>query len=185
MTAEQQQQCNEWLLGNSIGGNVGTGGGSAVSSNSWQIPKTKVIVQNDLKKTPYHPYHRYKVLSAAATAAAMASLSSCGGGGGNNISNCMISSSYNTATDASTSSTATISAVSVSAAGVNLNTLANVTALNVATNDGGVGNVPASVAASATSVTNLLTTPHCNSVVGLSQSTVVVQEPAQVRPMES
>lgn len=160
------------------------------TTNTWPMPKTKVVVQNDLKRTPYHPFQRYKVLS---------------GGGAINCINSSAANLYSTASGSSfvtaglmnanptTSGTATggagsattavVSVMGASTAGLNLNALANVTALNAATAAAaGTKDGPAP-----SNVSNLATTPHCNSVTGLVQSSVVVvqEQPAPVRPMES
>ncbi|XP_013119117.2 uncharacterized protein LOC106096081 isoform X2 [Stomoxys calcitrans] len=205
VSPEQQQQCNEWLLGNNINNITNSGGGgcsgSAATTNSWSMPKTKVIIQNDLKKTPYRPYHRYKVSSiGGAVPAAVGTINitneQCVSTGGCGTANLMASSSYNSTPSAMPAST---TLTSTSTSGINLNTLANVTALNVAaslnSNDAAATTMGGSntnntnvVTSSANVATNLVTTagPHCNSVAGLSQTTAAVaQEPAQVRPMES
>lgn len=191
VTAEQQQQCNEWLLGSSSS-STSTGPGN---QNNWSLPKTKVFVQNDLKKTPYRPYQRYKVLSGNTGGIGGSSSSS----GLNNFITVASNNQqlYNTAIgqlvnvsvanmNASLQNATTLSGggghggSTQGLSNVNLNTLASVTALNAA--GGGVGDN------TTTTVTNLGPTPHCNSVTGLTQSSsvVVVQEqPAQVRPMES
>ncbi|XP_037821313.1 paired amphipathic helix protein Sin3a isoform X2 [Lucilia sericata] len=197
VTAEQQQQCNEWLLGNNNNNTTITTSTSTSSSttNTWLLPKTKVIVQNDLKKTPYRPYQRYKVLSSSVVN------TTAGGGGINNLNilNTTTSNLYNAAVSSlvnasmaninvslvntNTTTTPTTGGggggggtAAITATGVNLNTLASVTSLNANATESG-----------ATNVANLAPTPHCNSVAGLAQSSVVVvqEQPAQVRPMES
>lgn len=203
VTAEQQNQCNEWLLGNN---NINTPNNN---NNAWSMsPKTKVILQNELKKTPYRPYQRYKVLSAmgmgmggtggagvgcgggigniTANTTTSTSMGNVGAGGSTNI----ITSSYNNSTNAITSSITTMSTSPPTAAGVNLTTLANVTALNVAA----VNNkdISAAVGGGSTLTTSsampiLVSTQNFNNVDGgLMQSSAVNQEPApQVRPLES
>ncbi|XP_036225718.2 paired amphipathic helix protein Sin3a isoform X3 [Bactrocera oleae] len=51
-----QQQCTDWLLGKTVPNSSSSGG----SSVNWAL-KTKVIPQNDVKRTPYRIYNRYKV----------------------------------------------------------------------------------------------------------------------------
>uniref|UniRef100_W8AYZ5 Paired amphipathic helix protein Sin3a n=1 Tax=Ceratitis capitata TaxID=7213 RepID=W8AYZ5_CERCA len=46
---QAQQQCTDWLLGKNVPNSV-----------NWAL-KTKIIQQNDIKRTPYHTYNRYKV----------------------------------------------------------------------------------------------------------------------------
>lgn len=199
VTAEQQTQCNEWLLGNN---NIITPNNN---NNAWSMsPKTKVILQNDLKKTPYRPYQRYKVLSAmggmGGTGGAVAgsgggignitanttstSIGNVGAGGSTNI----ITSSYNNSTNAITSSITTMSTSPPTAAGVNLTTLANVTALNVAAvNNKDSNAVGGSTVTTSSAMPILVSTQNFNNVDGgLMQSSAVNQEPApQVRPLES
>ena len=189
VSTEQHQQCNDWLLGNTSSSGSSNNNSSATNTtttttatvNNWSLCKTKVIVQNDLKKTPYRPYQRYKVLNGSG----VSNLNSMNAtsnvyntlGGSNNIIISTVTAANVSASQTNTTSNVTTSTVTAAnaaaAAGVNLNTLASVTAIN--SNEG------------TTNATNLAPTPHCNSVAGLAQtSAVVVQEqPAQVRPMES
>lgn len=183
VSAEQQQQCNEWLLGNNNNSAImATSSSATTATNAWSLPKTKVIVQNDLKKTPYRPYQRYKVLSSGGTNN-INSISSSAASMYNAAVSSLVNASVANLINVNASSTSTLATGLVSttapagvvATGVNLNTLASVSAFN-ATNDG-----------TATNITNLAPTPHCNSVAGLVQSSVVVvqEQPAQIRPMES
>ncbi|XP_011295648.1 uncharacterized protein LOC101889781 isoform X2 [Musca domestica] len=198
VSGDQQQQCNEWLLGNS--NNINTS--AASNNNSMSIPKTLMIIQNDLKKTPYHPYHRYKVLNVTtgttpgSIAAAVAAIGAAGGISTNIITT---SSSYNTTitnaisansslapTAASTAAVTSMAGGNImagSAAGVNLTTLANVTTLNVVgtgvpstvtINDGSGGGGGTTITSSSSSTTPiLLATTNYNSVDGIIQSTSV------------
>ncbi|XP_075168581.1 SIN3 transcription regulator family member A isoform X2 [Haematobia irritans] len=186
VSPEQQQECNEWLMGNSTDSGPGSSN-TLTTSNNWSLPKTKVIVQNDLKKTPYRPYHRYKVINIGSGGIA-ANVAGDGMGG----STSTYSSASNTLPSSSMTTTHSTNASTPSA---NLNTVNNTT-LNVssinsnndsASNSGSGNNSSVAATTSASVVTNLAQTapPHCNTVAGLSQSTAVAQEPAQIRPMES
>ncbi|XP_011177840.2 uncharacterized protein LOC105209234 isoform X2 [Zeugodacus cucurbitae] len=50
VSEQAQQQCTDWLLGKTV----------PSSSVNWAL-KTKVMPQNDVKRTPYRVYNRYKV----------------------------------------------------------------------------------------------------------------------------
>ncbi|XP_017476361.1 PREDICTED: uncharacterized protein LOC108366452 isoform X1 [Rhagoletis zephyria] len=72
-----QQQCADWLLGKTVPNS---------SSVNWAL-KTKVIPQNDVKRTPYRVYNRYKVTFSGSSGGAnsiVAGASGSGGSGGTN-----------------------------------------------------------------------------------------------------
>ncbi|XP_037949848.1 uncharacterized protein LOC119680899 isoform X2 [Teleopsis dalmanni] len=54
VTEQQQNQCNDWLLGKS---------NDYHSQNAYMQYNTKIVKENDLKKSPYRLYNRYKVLA--------------------------------------------------------------------------------------------------------------------------
>lgn len=156
VSAEQQQQCNEWLLGSSSNNStILTTASSTTASNNWSLAKTKVIVQNDLKKTPYRPYQRYKVLSSVVNNISINNANSkvynivAGTTGNSTVTNVNASIVITT--------TATSTSTSQSAAGVNLNNSITVTSLNAT--DG----------TTTTTVTNLPLTTHCGSVASIAQ----------------
>ncbi|KAI9583287.1 uncharacterized protein LOC119636720 isoform X2 [Glossina fuscipes] len=245
VTVEQQQQCNEWLLGtNSSTATVNVVGGVNSTHNpvvnNWStltIPRTKVIIQNDVKKTPYRLYQRYKVLSAGNTMNNVnannnnannnnnnnSSTSSFAAGSNSNNNNNNNNNSNNTNNNKNNNNSSSSSSIggcgsgSVGSCNATFTLSNNTTGAGGGGGGGGGGGCSASItnlvtvtstttagmilsslasvpnlnqteaAATATAtVTSLAPTPHCNSVAGLSQSSVVVvAEAAQVRPMES
>ncbi|XP_053964982.1 uncharacterized protein LOC128867607 isoform X2 [Anastrepha ludens] len=68
---QMQQQCTDWLIGKTVPNSNGV---------NWAL-KTKVIPQNDVKRTPYRVYNRYKVTSSGSGGG------NCAAGGGGSSSN--------------------------------------------------------------------------------------------------
>ncbi|XP_067630005.1 LOW QUALITY PROTEIN: paired amphipathic helix protein Sin3a [Eurosta solidaginis] len=75
-----QKQCNDWLLGKTVPNS---------NSINWAL-RTKLIPQNDIKRTPYRIYNRYKVtFSGSAANSNNSGGGNFGGAGSGNIGNAL------------------------------------------------------------------------------------------------
>uniref|UniRef100_A0A0K8WG99 Paired amphipathic helix protein Sin3a n=2 Tax=Bactrocera latifrons TaxID=174628 RepID=A0A0K8WG99_BACLA len=142
VSEQAQQQCTDWLLGKTV-----PNSGSSSSNVNWAL-KTKVIPQNDVKRTPYRVYNRYKVTFSgnANSCADVASGNNSGVAGGGRVSVGSVSSSGGNAPVADTHPTTTSTNTTHCNSTAQSQTSSNVGPSNVGGGGGGV-QATASVAA--------------------------------------